>query len=100
MSKDTHAPGPWTARHEPDEGGEYAIQAKNGIQVALTIGNTRTEAANAHLIAAAPELLEALQACMDFLEPMRFDRPSDDARAFELDKLARAAIAKATGEPA
>ena len=97
MSGAAHTPGPWIAVHCADDGGEFSMHAANGINVALSIGGTKSEAANARLIAAAPELLEALQACMDFLEPMRFDRPSDDARALELDELSRAAIAKATG---
>lgn len=91
MRKDMHAPGPWSARNEQDDGGKYAIQAANGIQVALTIGNTSTETANAHLIAAAPELLDALQWLIKLEE--------SDGAADALAK-ARAAIAKATGATA
>lgn len=61
MSQHMHAPGPWIARHEPDDCGEFAIQAANGIHVALTIGSTRSEAANALVIAAAPDMLAVLQ---------------------------------------
>jgi hypothetical protein len=39
--------------------------------------------------------LADVQQFVDFLEPMRFDRPSDDERAVELDKLGRAVLAKA-----
>ena len=51
--------------------------------------NPNEIAANAHLIAAAPELLEALKWAVD--------NPNDDAYWIE---LARAAILKATGEQA
>lgn len=88
MSQTMHAPGPWIACHDPDDGGEYAIQAANGIHVALTIGNTRTERANAYLIAAAPELLAALKETLMLLETF-----SPQGAAVE---SARAAIAKAT----
>ena len=62
----------------------------------------RTEAearANARLIAAAPELLEALQATYDALGISYPLHSSDmDKRGAVLTK-ARAAIAKATGSP-
>ncbi len=68
MSQHMHAPGPWIARHDPDDGGEFSIRAANGIHVALTVGGTRSEAANALVIAAAPELLEALQELRDWYQ--------------------------------
>lgn len=113
MSKFT--PGPWTdngwsvtgpsaadsyeARMAMDEsarrGGQkplYAVvaQAKPGHCVVATVhGELRAEVdANAHLIAAAPELLEALQ----FVMAASGEQLST---AFE---QAEAAIAKATGE--
>lgn len=48
--------------------------------------------ANARLIAAAPELLEALTRTLDALEKL-------DAGETKVAKAARAAIAKATGAP-
>lgn len=90
MSADMHAPGPWIAWHAPDDGGEYAIRAATGIHVALTVGNTRTETANARLIAAAPELLEALKETLMLLQTF-----SPEGSGVE---SARAAIAKATGQ--
>lgn len=81
-------PGPWQMEHVPDDGGEYAITAANGIHVGLTIGGTKSEQANARLIAAAPELLQALQ----FVMTASGEQLST---AFE---QAQAAIAKATGE--
>lgn len=93
-------PGPWdVARHSPAD--VVAGNAESNLHLAsarcgLSNDLTREAAvANARLIAAAPELLEALQLAYrhlnggsDSLTPMEFDR------AF---KLARAAIAKATG---
>jgi hypothetical protein len=52
-------------------------------------GDSEQETANANLIAAAPELLEALQAVVSVA----------DRATVEFD-MARAAIAKATGEKA
>jgi hypothetical protein len=55
-----------------------------------SIEGTDESAANARLIAAAPDLLEALQAVIDHGSMTGADWASDKARA---------AIAKATGEP-
>ena len=91
MSGAAHSPGPWIAVHCADDGGEFSIHAANGIHVALSIGGTKSEAANARLIAAAPELLEALRGLMKLDEEL-----SSEGAIEALDK-ARAAIAKATG---
>lgn len=44
-------------------------------------------------------LVAALEAMREFLDPMRFNRGSDNVRADELDKMALAALALARGEP-
>ena len=54
--------------------------------------------ANARLICAAPDLLDALEQLIEFIEPIRFDRKSDDNRAIALEVAGRAAIARARGE--
>jgi hypothetical protein len=55
---------------------------------------------NAHLIAAAPELLEALQSSVGCLEASLDEVPSDAREAIENDLVRyRAAIAKATQPP-
>ena len=65
-------PGPWVFS-EPI-GAEHAeVRDKDGRRVAVTIGSyprrTRTEDANAHLIAAAPDLYAALsKTCANALE--------------------------------
>ncbi len=83
----THSPLPWASR-----GGE--IVAADGVVVARVDGPNRvdlipTRDANRALLAAAPELLEALQYIMEW-----------DAGLWDPQKarsMARAAIAKAKG---
>lgn len=79
-----HTPGPWRYDYAPGYCGE--LLAANGTTLAEFV--TEPSEANARLIAAAPDLLEAL---IDIAEK------STDAGAIE---CARAAIAKATGEAA
>lgn len=84
-----HTPGPWNFdNHSPALPvlGIYAADGKNPFH-----GDRSQEelAANARLIAAAPELLEALQGLLNAL-------PS--ATTHPAIKVARAAIAKAIGE--
>jgi hypothetical protein len=56
-----HTPGPWIIRHE----GVWSVGTDHEM-TALVYGCTdKEEEANAHLIAAAPELLEALKAMVD-----------------------------------
>ena len=91
MSK--HTPGPWHVR--TFDGSQWSIDAVGDLPIAQAQQlrpvrfdpkqNERT--ANARLIAAAPELLEALQ---DLLDTGFTGGPQG--------KRARAAIAKATGE--
>ena len=101
MSK--HTPGPWEIDNERDEaicvwkrGGEGAISG-----VIATVRTTTwchneqqdEQRGNARLIAAAPELLEALKACD--LQLLQSNNDSDYAR--EAHEAALAAIAKAEG---
>lgn len=97
MSNTQHTPRPWKIGTPPPNG-EQTIGAYQGLMVAVaTTGSGTPTEANARLIAAAPELLEALQgvfnACLLANE--------DEAIPFELDgdllDAASAAIAKATG---
>jgi hypothetical protein len=88
MSK--HTPGPW---HTAGEQGVQIRSAKDQIAKVWTMRGNEWKA-NARLIAAAPELLEALKEIVD---------AADGAGWEQLDpsfKKARAAIAKATGEQA
>src|SRR5690606_1875518 len=106
-----HTPGPWRA-----DGLE--IWATKGVRFNLTTVGTPMIAAvcahagmeggspaeaNARLIAAAPALLEAMQQAFDF-PPDFFDRSDDELEQITVSgrhlRMVRAAIAKATGEPA
>ena len=86
MSK--YTPGPW---HTAGEQGVQIRSAKDQIAKVWTMRGNEWKA-NARLIAAAPDLLEALKEIVD---------AADGAGWEQLDpsfKKARAAIAKATGE--
>lgn len=108
-----HTPGPWQAiGTDPDEGGDWfwvkgqpspvlrgftkEIGAVNGPQ------NDPEQQANADLIAAAPRLLIELKSCLAALreyENIHHPAGSDGAQRASLAmSMARAAIAKATGE--
>lgn len=78
-----HTPGPWASKKIFT--GSYHIQA--GEQVVAHAGYEDRAEANARLIAAAPDLLAALQGLLDGFSD--YVGPNINA--------ARAAIAKATG---
>ena len=88
MSK--HTPGPWQV---VDSWNDYMVESQNGEEIIWQDGphNTPTiNKANARLIAAAPDLLDALVMVLD--DPNALDgRP----RTYE---IVCAAIAKAKGE--
>lgn len=88
--KNQHTPGPWAVSPYNN------IVSKNGT-VAKTEqmpGNDDEERkANAHLIAAAPDLLSALQEMMSVFQ----DHEQYDEESAEVVSIARAAIAKAGG---
>ena len=99
MSK--HTPGPWQtdqAEHDAPYQ-DIRIHAGKGSICSVWIDDAplhdynAEQRANARLIAAAPELLEALRTAVDHLEGM----PDQEDVAACVVK-ARAAIAKATGE--
>lgn len=82
-----HTPGPWSINDQnPDD---EEIEAPSG-PVAIALG--REAEANARLIAAAPDLLAALEECL--LNSDIHGKYGPPARSLE---KARAAIAKAKG---
>lgn len=100
MSTTKHTPGPWRAVIDSDFtpgidaddiGESIVVIGPNNLSTDLGIwGRCREEAeANAHLIAAAPDLLAALQTLVEQAE-------RHDAVGLYWDQ-ARAAIAKAEG---
>lgn len=92
MSK--HTLGPWIVDDSGD--GEYEVWAPNvnTTDAIVTLGMSEEDAANAHLIAAAPEMYEALRELCDECDHMR----DDFMRS--LVRHARAALAKAEGRDA
>jgi len=105
-----YTPGPWQV--DPNNPGDVNGPDGKDVAVSLFSGMTRLEItgneptlsaitreeaeANARLIAAAPELLEALEELMsDVLDIRGVDVEEYKPEGF---KRARAAIAKATGE--
>lgn len=96
-----HTPGPWKVEYENNDGARVSAiasvawcpsSAAFGADGSQVITADEAEA-NARLIAAAPDLLAALEAVMATrTTPWRKD-------AMKANQLAIAAIAKARGEP-
>lgn len=83
----THTPGPWTASGPSELGGRYSVYHNGPLLYC-------DKAEDARLIAAAPDLLDALR---DF--SAAFHKGDGDCTPSQLraKKAARAAIARATG---
>jgi hypothetical protein len=103
-----YTPGPWIYTRNP-ENTRWIIDGAPARAIACTAGYEPNNEANAHLIAAAPELLEALEGLVAIIEAAGLYQLS---RGVELgamswgvkcsDRLdaARTAIRKARGETA
>lgn len=123
MSAAKHTPGPWTA--EKREGDEWWFGGKDGAEIVINHPGAKYDAvcvigarlsaegqadADARLIAAAPELLDACLAMLAWDEAEKTAKPFDEdggtgfyqriAMCTEAFDKAREAIAKATGEAA
>lgn len=100
MSNTQHTPGPWRYDYELDYCGE--IIASNGTSICSFTDEPSTN--DARLIAAAPDLLEALESVWLWMENQADGQSKGGYATFDLMMLreqrdiARAAIAKATGE--
>lgn len=95
MTNETkHTPAPW--RHEPSipQVEAFYPNGNRSLQVIISCQNDKYEA-NANLIAAAPELLEALGACLDCPE-MNLDEM--DTVSVDAVRQGVQAIKKAKGE--
>jgi hypothetical protein len=94
----THTPGPWELR------GSRLVTDSNGVVIAERIGSNGpgTPEANAALIAAAPELLAALEGLLSeryaLEEPEEFDEAGNWTSNSPASVKARAAIRKARGQ--
>ena len=94
MSK--HTPGPWAVGPAFDNDGQPEIIIEHqtpagNLVVAVALGGLQGQEENARLIAAAPDMLAALNFLNQCSAPMTGQQE-------ECWKLVRAAIAKATGE--
>lgn len=93
MSK--HTPGPWSHQYSNSDssgGGQwYEVSAPTWFPYNASAQDEETAEANARLMASAPDLLEALEAFVDGVVP---EDPNNT-----LWVEARAAIAKAKGQP-
>lgn len=104
MSAQHHTPGPWLWEKDHDTGG-YVVwtrQPHTGELATVNpddINGKWPAKANAHLIAAAPDLLEACQNMRGLYDtPVERRRRSEDPLYDDAVSQLRAAIAKATGE--
>ena len=105
MADTKHTQGPWSFYTTPQPNGCPIVGSNQGLMVCMlahTVNQQeqRAEAlANARLIAAAPELLEALQLIVTWNRDHAQDEYGnpDRAESWACVKAARAAIAKATG---
>lgn len=109
MAETKHTPGEWTIKgpsrglRDFDDGGDYAIVVDGNQIIAEVIRRTDTETyqpafANAHLIAAAPTMLEALEQINEFACYTQENQDARDDMLLNIGNAARAAIAKATGD--
>lgn len=105
MSSGRHTPGPWFVNHNSEACPEDKLSVEAGNYFVCTVDHSAVQEANARLIAAAPDLLEALKNLMcAYSEPD--DRPCCSGtdcgcmgatRYQQAEHYARSAIAKATG---
>ena len=96
-----HTPGPWKAEG-PDNFGDWIIvPVAAKLAVAAVVHNLRPdkeEAANAHLIVAAPDLLAALKRQHDNIRRwLATGVPATEEESKEISDQIDAAIAKAEG---
>lgn len=95
MSEAKHTPGPWRV----GKGGPNmcpTVGTEKGLMVAMVAyGDSHPTQANARLIAAAPDLLEALEELADLFDAMVSGEYRPDSFTTQ---PARAAIAKAKGD--
>ena len=91
-----HTPGPWSAVQFPDEP-DWVVIGPNGDERIATVGGNqqRDAEANARLIAAAPDLLAALQYGLESADAFSKGKDILDGRMLRFVQKARAAIAKA-----
>jgi hypothetical protein len=100
-----HAPGPWVVSKmgigiKDTEGnwvGDpcYSVFVNDGTKFVGPSSVACCHLPDARLIAAAPEMLEALEAALSYWNQ---DRASQQLRLADVDRILKSAIAKAKGE--
>ena len=94
-----HTQGPWILK-QPNEYGTVCINTPDGYPLAIVSqysGDHKKQSdANACLIAAAPELLAALEVCLEAIQPY-YDSDDDGSLEAKASNMALAAINKAKG---
>lgn len=92
-----HTPGPWSnvAKEHLDDPSCPEFLIRCGTGYVATVDSSRDENTdNARLIAAAPDLLEAVQKALNFIE----NTEGEMGEALSCGDCLRAAIARAKGE--
>ena len=92
MTQGKHTPGPWQYTPTNTEHVSHIIRASDGFGVATATPQGRATARNARLIAAAPDMLEALKSLVSA------NNSTDGMAMRKAWDNARAVIARATGE--
>ena len=101
MSQSNHTPGPWTVDWSDDgpliHTGDLMIASVSGSTEHIKVRgiDEQTTEANASLIAAAPDLLEALERLLEHGE--RHNMYHEAGKDADIVNQARSAIAKARG---
>ena len=90
-----HTPGPWSVSFESVDP-EWAIVATQGGRVVANVNADHLQDANARLIAAAPDLLEAVADLISLTRVVRLSVRLEYDQLKRIDR-AKAAIAKAEG---
>ena len=102
----SHTPGPWIAAWDKDDHNCFINIWANGCDIAFLPSeehgyecgaNKKTLEANGKLMAAAPELLEALKLCAMLINK-RVTAGNASIDFLKIRDLAFSAIAKATGD--
>jgi hypothetical protein len=99
-----HTPGPWTT--DPEVGNEGVLGADGALVADCSIflnpefgkRTSKINRANAHLIAAAPDLLAALKTARECIAYCRkAHKDAQSGEGFPVEMILDAAIAKAEG---
>jgi hypothetical protein len=98
MSEIKHTPGPWKLVRQLGYNHVESTTSDRNFIVASCPLNSEEDHANANLIAAAPELLEALDKAWYFIENVTDEDPERTDKFFELRQLVRTAYAKVNGD--